>query len=75
MKFSRNFFNFIIFENTKKQFFLGSLLGLIGMASAGYLSHTLIFKYSAGLLVLGIAGYLLFTYKQKKWLKYMHEKR
>ncbi|WP_075981797.1 ABC1 kinase family protein [Bacillus massilinigeriensis] len=71
----RRQFQFIIYENNKKQLFLITLLGFIGVVSGIYLSHELILKLSAGLSGISIIGYFVVSSKQKKWLKYMHEKR
>ena len=71
----RREFQFTILENQKKQFFQLTLVGLIGIGAAITFSHDLLLKGSAGFVVVAGIGYFLIGYKQKKWLKYMHEKR
>lgn len=71
----RRQFQFTILENQKKQFFQLTLVGLIGIGVAITFSHDPLLNGSAGFVAVAGIGYLLTSYKQKKWLKYMHEKR
>ena len=71
----RRQFQFTIYENNKRQFFLLTLLGLIGIGTGIYASHNLILCLSAGMSLLTIIGYFICRYKQKKWMKYMYEKQ
>lgn len=71
----RRHFQFTIYENYKKQLFQLTLLGIIGVATGIYTSHSLILQLSAGVSIVSSLGYFIFSFKLKKWLKYMHEKR
>lgn len=71
----RRLFQFTIYENNKKQLFQLTVLGLIGGATGIYTDHSLILKLSIGVTAISSIGYILYTIKLKKWLKYMHEKR
>ncbi|MEH6942862.1 ABC1 kinase family protein [Bacillus sp. JJ722] len=71
----RRNFQFTIYENNKKRFFQLLLLGLVGIAAALYTSHTLIWYLSISLSAITSIGYISCSYRQKKWMKYMHEKR
>jgi predicted unusual protein kinase regulating ubiquinone biosynthesis (AarF/ABC1/UbiB family) len=71
----RRQFQFVIFENNKKRFFQLLLLGIIGIATGFYTSQAIILNLSAGGTAAALVGYMICSMKQKKWLKYMHEKR
>lgn len=71
----RRQFQFMMYETNKKHFFQLTLLGIIGMAAGIYTSHPLILNLSGGGIAAALVGYFFFSYKQKKWMKYMHEKR
>jgi predicted unusual protein kinase regulating ubiquinone biosynthesis (AarF/ABC1/UbiB family) len=71
----RRQFQFMIYENNKKHFFQLLLLGIIGMAVGTYTSHSLILKLSVGGTAVALVGYYTCGLKQKKWMRYMHEKR
>jgi predicted unusual protein kinase regulating ubiquinone biosynthesis (AarF/ABC1/UbiB family) len=71
----RRQFQFTIYENQKKQLFQLSLLGIIGITAGIFTSHPLIWKISVGVTALSSVGYIIYSYNQKKWMKYMHEKR
>ncbi|WHZ02872.1 AarF/UbiB family protein [Neobacillus sp. YX16] len=71
----RRQFQFMIYENNKKHFFQLLILGIIGMAAGTYTSHSLILNLSAGGTAVALVGYYMCGHKQKKWMKYMHEKR
>ncbi|OIJ18149.1 ABC transporter [Anaerobacillus alkalidiazotrophicus] len=71
----RRHFQFSIFENHKKQLFQLTLLGFIGMGTGIYTSHQLILQLSVGVSVFSCIGYFIYSFKLKKWMKYMHEKR
>jgi hypothetical protein len=71
----RRQFQFLMYENTKKQLFQLTLFGCTGIAAGFYTAHALIWELSAGLAAIGLVGYVVCSYKLKKWMKYMHEKR
>lgn len=71
----RRQFQFAIFENRKKQSFQLLLLGLAGSGMGVSLSNTVLIKLSLGLTFLAITGYIITSWKLRKWMKYMHEKR
>ncbi|MCM3617700.1 AarF/ABC1/UbiB kinase family protein [Sutcliffiella horikoshii] len=71
----RRYFQFCIFENYKKQLFQFTLLGFLGIGTGIYTSHQLILHISVGVSVVSSSGFLFYSYKLKKWMKYMHEKR
>lgn len=71
----RRQFQFTIYENYKKQLFQLTLLGLFGIGAGIYTSHQLILQLSIGVSVSSSAGYFISSFKLKKWMKYMHEKR
>lgn len=71
----RRQFQFTIFENTKKQLFQLTLLGIIGIFVGIYTSQSFVQNLSTGVTTATVVGYIICSYKQKKWLKYMHEKR
>lgn len=71
----RREFQFIIYENYKKHIFQLALVGIAGSAVGIFTSHSMIINLSVGLLGISGVGYLVFNHKQKKWMKYMHEKR
>lgn len=71
----RRQFQFTIYENTKKQLFYLTLFGLTGVAAGFYTAHDLIWQVSSGVTAISLVGYVVCSYKQKKWMKYMQEKR
>ncbi|TLS37031.1 ABC1 kinase family protein [Pseudalkalibacillus caeni] len=71
----RRQFQFTLYENRKKQLHQIALLGLFGIGAGIYTSHQLILQLSAGVGVVSGVGYVITSYKLKKWMKYMHEKR
>ncbi len=71
----RRQFQFTIYENTKKQLFQLTLFGMTGIAAGLYTSYDLIWQLSAGVAAVSLAGYVICSYKLKKWMKYMQEKR
>jgi predicted unusual protein kinase regulating ubiquinone biosynthesis (AarF/ABC1/UbiB family) len=71
----RRQFQFVLFENNKKRLFQLLLLGIIGIAAGSYTSHAIILNVSAGGTAAALVGYGICSMKQRKWLKYMHEKR
>jgi predicted unusual protein kinase regulating ubiquinone biosynthesis (AarF/ABC1/UbiB family) len=71
----RRQFQFMIYENNKKQLFQLTLFGFTGIVVGIYTSHSLIWNLSGGVTVVTIVGYFICSYKQKKWMKYMHKKR
>lgn len=71
----RRQFQFTIFENQKKQLFQLTLLGFTGIAIGLYTLHPLIWKLSVGISVFSIIAYIISSFKLKKWMKFMHEKR
>ncbi|MEH7306803.1 ABC1 kinase family protein [Neobacillus drentensis] len=71
----RRQFQFTIYENTKKQLFQLTLFGFTGIVAGIYTSLDLIWQLSAGVAAVSLGGYVICSYKLKKWMKYMHEKR
>lgn len=71
----RRQFQFMIFENNKKHLFQLTLLGITGIVAGVYTSHALILNLSVGGTAAALAGYYISSLKQKKWMRYMHEKR
>ena len=71
----RRQFQFMMYENTKKQLFQLTLFGLTGIAAGFYTAHNLIWEVSACVAAVGFFGYFICSYKLKKWMKYMQEKR
>jgi hypothetical protein len=71
----RRQFQFMIFENNKKHLFQLIVLGMIGILAGIYTAHSLILNISIAGTAIALAGYYLCALKQKKWMKYMHEKR
>lgn len=71
----RRDFQFTIYENHKKQLFQLTLFGIIGIGTGIYTSHQLILQLSVGISVVSGVGYFISSFKSKKWMKYMHEKR
>ncbi|WP_238579131.1 ABC1 kinase family protein [Neobacillus niacini] len=71
----RRQFQFMIFENNKKHLFQLTLLGITGIVAGIYTSHALILNLSVGGTGAALAGYYISSLKQKKWMRYMHEKR
>ncbi len=71
----RREFQFKIYENNKKYLFQLFILGILGVGVGIFTSHFSITYLSVGLTVISGVGYFIFSHKQKKWMKYMHEKR
>ncbi|MEH7383643.1 AarF/UbiB family protein [Bacillus sp. JJ1533] len=71
----RREFQFTIYENNKKHLFLLSLVGIAGITAGTIATHSMLLSLSAGLTVISGIGYFVVMHKQKKWMKYMHEKR
>lgn len=71
----RRQFQFTMYENNKKLCFQFILLGLAGLGIGLYTSHILILYFAGGVIFIGISGFLLTSSRQKKWLKFMQEKR
>ncbi|MDR4886765.1 AarF/UbiB family protein [Fredinandcohnia sp. QZ13] len=71
----RREFQFTIYENNKKHLFLLSLFGFSGIAAGIFASQSLFLYLSAGVTAISGIGYFMMSHKQKKWMKYMHEKR
>ncbi|WP_042349348.1 ABC1 kinase family protein [Bacillus massiliigorillae] len=71
----RRNFQFTLYENNKQRFFQLLILGLIGIVVGIYTRYTLIWNLSVGLSAITSIGYVICSYKQRKWMKYMHEKR
>lgn len=71
----RRQFQFMIFETNKKHFFQLIVLGIIGVLAGIYTSHSLILNLSIGGTAAALGGYYISSLKQKKWMKFMHEKR
>jgi predicted unusual protein kinase regulating ubiquinone biosynthesis (AarF/ABC1/UbiB family) len=71
----RRQFQFTIYENNKRQLFQLTLLGFIGIVAGIYTEHDLIRDLSIGVSAATLIGYFISSHKQKKWMKYMHDKR
>lgn len=71
----RRSFQFTIYENNKKRLFQLFLFGLAGLGVGIYAVHPLVANLSTGVAGLSAVGYVWCGYKQKKWMKYTHEKR
>lgn len=71
----RRLFQFTIYENQKKHLFQLLLLSLISSSLAYYVNHLLLLQLAIGFLVIISFSYLRINAKQKKWMKFMHEKR
>lgn len=71
----RREFQFTVYETYKKHLFQLSLLGIIGIAASIFTSHLILLYFSGGLTSISCIGYFNVTHKQKKWMRYMHEKR
>lgn len=71
----RRQFQFMIYENNRKQLFQLTLLGFTGILAGIYSSHALIWNLSVFVTTVAYVGYIICSFKQKKWMKYMHEKR
>ncbi|WP_323741891.1 ABC1 kinase family protein [Salinibacillus xinjiangensis] len=74
-KEQRRQFQFTIYENGKRQLFLLTLLSIGGVGVGLYSSHQFLMQFAIGGSLLSTVGYLFLSYQQKKWMKYMHEKR
>ncbi|MFD2212677.1 ABC1 kinase family protein [Metabacillus endolithicus] len=74
-KEQRRHFQFVIFENNKKQFFLLLLIGLIGFCLGLYSGQSVIWQLSTAIGFISIIGYFICSFKQKKWMKYMQERK
>lgn len=71
----RRSFQFAIYESRKKQLFQLIILGFIGAGAGYYLDKDPILLVSAVVSGLAAVGYMMTSYKLRKWLKYMPEKR
>lgn len=70
----RRQFQFTIYENRKKQLFQLTLFGLAAIVVGISISNPLVLKLSLGLSIIPVFGYIITSYKLKKWMKYMPEK-
>lgn len=71
----RRHFQFTIFENHKKYSFQIMLLGFIGSGTGLYLSHEPLLYAGGGGIVIGFISFCIISFRQRKWLKQMHEYR
>jgi predicted unusual protein kinase regulating ubiquinone biosynthesis (AarF/ABC1/UbiB family) len=71
----RREFLFITQENHKKQLFQLLLVGLMGVGLGMYVMNPFIWKIGVGLSASSFVGYWVASYKQKKWMKYMPERK
>lgn len=71
----RRKFLFITQENHKKQMFQLLLVGLMGVGFGLYVMNPFIWKIGVGISAASFVAYLGASFKQKKWLKYMPEKK
>ncbi|UHA59124.1 AarF/UbiB family protein [Metabacillus litoralis] len=74
-KEQRRHFQFVIFENNKKQFFQLLLIGLIGFCLGLYSGQSVLWQFSTAIGFISIIGYFICSFKQKKWMKYMQERK
>lgn len=71
----RRQFQFTIYENRKKECFQLTILGIVGTAIGFYTDQQVIMMMGAGLFIAAGVGYLVQSYKLKRWMRFMHEKR
>ncbi|MFT4413681.1 ABC1 kinase family protein [Fredinandcohnia humi] len=71
----RRQFQFTLYENYKKQLFQIVVLGFGGIGVGIYTTHSLIMNISIGVACISGISYLICNSKQKKWMRFMHEKR
>ncbi|MCD8509684.1 MAG: hypothetical protein LRY73_07275 [Bacillus sp. (in: Bacteria)] len=71
----RRLFHFTIYENWKKLLFVLGIVGWVGVWFGLYAGEELLWQMAAGTAGIGLVGSFWCSYKQKKWLKYMNEKR
>ncbi|GAA0462735.1 ABC1 kinase family protein [Alkalibacillus silvisoli] len=71
----RRDFQFTIYENYKKHLFQLIFLGIFGIGVGIYTTHQTILQLSIGVSAVASIGYVICSFKLKKWMKYMHEKR
>ncbi len=71
----RRNFQFKIYENNKKRWFQLTLLGMVSILAGVYSNQDELRNLSAAYSFAMMIGYFITSYKQKKWMKYMHEKR
>jgi predicted unusual protein kinase regulating ubiquinone biosynthesis (AarF/ABC1/UbiB family) len=62
-------FNFTYYENQKKQAFYLCMVGTISTFVAGYLHNSFMWKASLGVIGISLLGYVICSWKQRKWLK------
>ncbi|MBK3495563.1 AarF/ABC1/UbiB kinase family protein [Viridibacillus sp. YIM B01967] len=67
-------FYFSIYENQKKQMFIISVLGFVGISLGIYFQYPILSKVSVGLMVISFIGYFFCSWRQRKWLKLMDRK-
>jgi predicted unusual protein kinase regulating ubiquinone biosynthesis (AarF/ABC1/UbiB family) len=67
-------FYFAIYENQKKQTFYLGVLGLLGVFSGIYLQNPMMWKISLGWFGISFVGYVVSSWRQRKWLKLMEKK-
>ncbi|MCR2822846.1 ABC1 kinase family protein [Lederbergia panacisoli] len=71
----RRHFQFAIYENNKKRLFQMMLIGMIGIPIGFYISQPLIWKIAIGVFVISGLGFLIYSSREKKWMKYMQDHR
>ncbi|WBL13179.1 ABC1 kinase family protein [Sutcliffiella sp. NC1] len=71
----RRHFQFTIYENNKKKLFQIVFLGIIGIGIGIHTSHQLFLQLSVGVSIVSGVGYFWTSFKLKRWMKFMHEKR
>ncbi|MBW8349222.1 AarF/ABC1/UbiB kinase family protein [Bacillus sp. IITD106] len=71
----RRNFQFTIYENNKKRLYQLMIISAIGMPFGFYVTHPIIWQLAIGIFVISSVGYILCSYRQKKWMKYMHDHR
>ncbi len=71
----RRQFRFTVFENYKKQLSYFGLVGVGGILLGLAINQLPIIQVSSGILGVSFIGYLFVNSKQKKWMRFMQERR
>jgi predicted unusual protein kinase regulating ubiquinone biosynthesis (AarF/ABC1/UbiB family) len=68
-------FQFVILENQKKQSFYLGIVGAIGIFAGVYLQTPILWQVSIGVAGLSVLGYLVSSWRQKKWVRRINFKK
>lgn len=68
-------FQFVIFENQKKQSFYLGIVGAIGIFAGVYLQPPILWQGSTGLVGLSVLGYLVSSWRQRNWVRRLNFKK